>query len=52
MTKTISKPKIVTKTRSVKQISPMAKALKCGAQAIGMTPASLTTWFSQYPQLS
>ena len=52
MTKTISKPKIVTKTRSVKQISPMAKALKCAAQAIGMTPASLTTWFSQYPQLS
>ena len=52
MTKTISKPKIVTKTRSVKQISSMAKALKCAAQAIGMTPASLTTWFSQYPQLS
>ena len=52
MTKTISKPKIVTKTRSVKQISPVAKALKCAAQAIGMTPASLTTWFSQYPQLS
>jgi len=52
MTKTISKPKIVTKTRSVKQISPMARALKCAAQDIGMTPASLTTWFSQYPQLS
>ena len=52
MTKTISKPKIVTKTRSVKQISPVAKALKCAAQEIGMTPASLTTWFSQYPQLS
>ena len=52
MTKTISKPKILTKTRSVKQISPMAKALKCAAQAIGMTPASLTTWFNQYPQLS
>ena len=30
----------------------MAKALKCAAQAVGMTPASLTTWFSQYPQLS
>jgi hypothetical protein len=29
----------------------MAKALKCAAQAIGMTPASLTTWLSQYPQL-
>ena len=52
MTKTISKPKIVTKTRSVKQISPMAKALKCAAQAVGITPASLTTWLSQYPQLS
>jgi len=52
MTKTISKPKIVTKTRSVKQISSMAKALKCAAQAIGVTPASLTTWLSQYPQLS
>ena len=52
MIKTISKPKIVTKTRSVKQISPMARALKCAAQAVGMTPACLTTWFSQYPQLS
>jgi hypothetical protein len=52
MTKTINKPKIVTKTRSVKQISPMAKALKGAAQAIGMTPACLTTWLSQYPQLS
>jgi hypothetical protein len=52
MTKTISKPKIVTKTRSVKQVSPIAKALKHAAQAIGMTPPSLTTWFSQYPQLS
>ena len=52
MTKTTSKPKIVTKTRSVKQISPVARALKCAAQTVGMTPASLTTWFSQYPQLS
>ena len=52
MTKIISKPKIVTKTRSVKQISPVAKALKCAAQAVGMTPALLTTWFSQYPQLN
>jgi len=52
MTKTISKPKILTKTRSVKQISPMAKALKCAAQAITMTPKELTLWFSQYPQLS
>ena len=52
MTKTISKPKIVTKTRSVKQISPVAKALKCAAQAIGMTPKDLSVWFSQYPQLS
>ena len=52
MTKTISKPKIVTKTRSAKQISPMAKALKCAAQTVGITPACLTTWLSQYPQLS
>ena len=52
MTKTISKPKIVTKTRSVKQISPVAKALKCAAQAIGVTPKDLSAWFSQYPQLS
>jgi hypothetical protein len=52
MTKTISKPKIATKTRSVKQISPVAKALKGAAQAVGITPACLTTWFSQYPQLS
>ena len=52
MTTTISKPKIVTKTRSEKQISPMAKALKCAAQAVGITPACLTTWFSQCPQLS
>ena len=51
MTKTISKPKIVTKTRSEKQISPMAKALKCAAQAVGMAPKELTAWFSQYPQL-
>jgi len=52
MTKTISKPKIVTKTRSVKQISPMAKALKCAAYAIGMIPKDLSAWFNQYPQLS
>ena len=52
MTKTISKPKIVTKTRSVKQISPVARALKCAAQAIGMTPKDLSAWFSQNPQLS
>ena len=52
MTKTISKPKIVTKTRSVKQISPVAKALKCAAQAVGVTPKDLSVWFSQYPQLS
>ena len=52
MTKTISKPKIVTKTRSVKQISPVAKALKCAAQAIGVTPKDLSAWFNQYPQLS
>ena len=52
MTKTISKPKIVTKTRSVKQISPVAKALKCAAQAIGVTSKDLSAWFNQHPQLS
>ena len=52
MTKTIRKPKVVTKTRSVKQISPVAKALKCAAQAIGVTPKDLSAWFSQYPQLN
>ena len=52
MTKTISKPKIVTKTRSEKQISPLAKALKRAAQEITMTPKELTAWLSQYPQLS
>jgi hypothetical protein len=53
MTKTITKPKAVaTKKGVVKQVSPIAKALKHAAQAIGVTPASLTTWFSQYPQLT
>ena len=54
MTKTITNPKPTTQGKKgvVKQVSPMAKALKCAAQAVGMTPASLTTWFSQYPQLS
>ena len=53
MTKTISNPKPTTQGKKglVKQISPMAKALKCAAQAVGITPACLTTWFSQYPQL-
>ena len=53
MTKTITKPKAVaTKKGVVKQVSPLAKALKGAAQAIGVTPASLTTWLSQYPQLT
>jgi len=54
MTKTINKPKITTiaKKGVAKKLSPLAKALKGAAQAIGMTPASLTTWLSQYPQLS
>ena len=54
MTKTITNPKPTTQGKKgvIKQVSPMAKALKCAAQAIGMTSASLTTWFSQYPQLS
>jgi len=54
MTKTINKPKItaIAKKSATKEVSPMAKALKGAAQAVGMTPASLATWFSQYPQLS
>ena len=54
MTKTITNPKPTTQGKKgvIKQVSTLAKALKCAAQAIGMTPASLTTWFSQYPQLS
>ncbi len=54
MTKTISKPKITTQGKKgvVKQVSPMARALKGAAQAIGMTPTSLATWLSQYPQLT
>ena len=52
MTKTITKPKTAAKTRSVKQISPVAQALKGAAQAVSMTPKDLTAWFSQHPQLS
>lgn len=53
MTQTITKPKTVaTKKGVVKQLSPIAKALKRAAQAITMTPKELTLWFSQYPQLS
>ena len=54
MTKAITNPKPTTqgKKRVVKQVSPIAKALKHAAQAIGVTPPSLTTWFSKYPQLS
>ena len=54
MTKAITnqKPTTLGKKGVIKQVSPIAKALKHAAQAIGVTPASLTTWFSQYPQLS
>jgi hypothetical protein len=53
MTKTITKPKTVaTKKGVVKQLSPIAKALKRAAQEITMTPKELTAWLSQYPQLS
>ena len=54
MTKAITNPKPTTlgKKGVIKQVSPIAKALKHAAQAIGVTPPSLTTWFSQYPQLS
>ena len=53
MTQTITKPKTVaTKKGVVKQLSPIAKALKRAAQAIGMIPKDLSAWFSQYPQLT
>jgi hypothetical protein len=54
MTKAITNPKPTTQGKKgvIKQVSPIAKALKHAAQAIGVTPPSLTTWFSQYPQLS
>jgi hypothetical protein len=53
MTKAITNPKPTTQGKKgvIKQVSPIAKALKHAAQAIGVTPPSLTTWFSQYPQL-
>ena len=54
MTKTITNPKPTTQGKKgvVKQVSPLAKALKCAAQAIGMTPKDLSVWFSQSPQFS
>jgi len=54
MTKTITNPKPTTQSKKgvVKQVSPLAKALKGAAQAIGMTPKDLSAWFNQYPQLS
>ena len=54
MTKTISNPKPTSQGKKgvVKQVSPLAKALKCAAQAIGVAPKDLSAWFSQYPQLS
>jgi len=54
MTKAITNQKPTTqgKKRVVKQVSPIAKALKHAAQAIGVTPKYLGAWFSKYPQLS
>jgi hypothetical protein len=54
MTKTITNPKPTTQSKKgvVKQVSPIAKALKHAAQAIGVTPKDLGAWFSKYPQLS
>ena len=54
MTQTITNPKPTTQGKKgvVKQVSPMAKALKGAAQAVGVTPKDLSVWFSQYPQLS
>ena len=54
MTKTITNPKPTTqgKKGAVRQVSPLARALKYAAQAIGVTPKDLGAWFSKYPQLS
>ncbi len=54
MTKAITNPKPTTQGKKgvIKQVSPIAKALKHAAQAIGVTPKDLGAWFSQYPQLS
>ena len=56
ITQTMTKPKHKTtaaaKKGVVKQVSPMAKVLKCAANAIAMTPKELTLWFSYYPQVS
>jgi len=54
MTKTITNPKPTTqgKKGAVRQVSPLARALKHAAQAIGVTPKDLSAWFSQYSQLS
>jgi len=54
MTKTITNPKPTTQIKKgvIKQVSPIAKALKRAAQEITMTPKELTAWLSQYPQLS
>jgi hypothetical protein len=54
MTKTITNPKPTTQSKKgvVKQVSPIAKALKRAAQEITMTPKELTAWLSQYPRLS
>ena len=54
MTKTITNPKPTTqgKKGAVRQVSPLARALKHAAQAIGVTPKDLGAWFSKYPQLS
>ena len=53
MTKTVIKPKItaVPKKGVAKEASPLVKALKGAARAVGMTPKELTAWLSQYPQL-
>jgi hypothetical protein len=53
MTKTINKPKItaIAKKGVAKEASPLVKALKGAARAVGMTPKELTAWLSQYPQL-
>ncbi len=42
----------IVKNAGVKNVNPLAKALKKAANRLAMSPKDLTTWLSQYPHLS
>ncbi len=42
----------IVKNSGVKNVNPLAKALKKAATRLAMSPKDLTTWLSQYPHLS